>query len=295
MIPREIVRQIRRIEIRSRFLVDSFFSGNYQSVFKGRGIEFAGIREYVRGDDYRSLDWKVSARTGKPHIRIYDEERQLVIHLLLDLSGSTGFGTRAKRKRTLAAEFAATIAFSAVANNDQVGLILFSDRIEKTVQPSKGKMSALRVLREILYHEPAGRGTDLAAPLDFLMRTARHRSVVFLFSDFLAVPLPRILRSVARRHDVIPVLLRDPLELELPDAGWLELTDFETGQVTVVDSSKAAVRRRYAELAAARDAAIRADLKRLGLDPIALRTDQPWERPLLEFFRRRETTLARRL
>lgn len=294
MIPKEIVRQIRRIEIRSRFLVDSFLAGNYHSVFRGQGIEFAGLRDYTRGDDYRSLDWKVTARTGRPHVRIHDEERLLTVQVLLDLSGSTSFGTRGRRKRTLAAEFCAALAFSAVANNDQVGLILFTDRVEKSVKPGKGRTNALRVVREILYHEPAGRATDLAAPLAFLMRSSRTRTVAFLVSDFLGgASLPPILQAACARHDVIPVVLRDPLERELPDAGYVEARDLETGEVALVNTSDPAVRLRYAELSAGRDRLMRQEFAARGLDHIELSTDLPWERPLLDFFSRRERLHAR--
>lgn len=293
MIPKDIVRQIRRIEIRSRFLVDSFLAGNYHSVFRGQGIEFAGLRDYARGDDYRSLDWKVTARTGRPHVRIHDEERLLTVQILLDLSGSTAIGTRARRKRTLAAEFCAAVAFSAVANNDQVGLILFTDRVEKSVKPGKGRTNALRVVREILYREPAGRGTDLSAPLEFLMRSSRTRTVAFLISDFLGAPLPPALASACARHDIIPVLLRDPLERELPDAGYVEACDAETGEVALVNTSDPDLRACYAALAAERDGNLRAAFAARGLDLIELSTDRPWERPLVEFFARRERLSAR--
>lgn len=294
MIPREIIRQVRRIEIKSRFLVDSLFGGNYLSVFKGRGLEFAGIRDYARGDDYRSIDWKVSARTGRPHVKTFHEERHLVVELLFDLSGSTGFGTRGRRKRTLAAEFAATIAFSAVANQDQVGLTLFSDRVEKSVRPGKGRMKALRILRDILYTEPEGRGTDLAVPLGRLMKNQRNKSVVFMISDFLQTPLPALLKSVQARHDLIPVILRDPMERELPDAGWLELRDFETDDVVTVNSSDPEVRERYAAFCRQRDEKLVAELRALNMDPIILSTAEPHERTLLQFFRRREQAIARR-
>jgi uncharacterized protein (DUF58 family) len=294
LIPNEIIRQIKRIEIRSRFLVNSLFSGNYQSVFKGRGLEFDGIRQYIRGDDYRSIDWKVSARTGEPHIKTFNEERQLVIQLLFDLSGSMGFGTRNKRKRTLAAEFAATIAFSAVANNDQVGLVLFSDGLEKVVPKGKGRMNALRILREILYTEPKGKQTDLTVPLQFLMQSQRQKCVVFLITDFLNPDLPKLLRSASKRHDIIPVILRDPLEESLPDAGILELRDFESGEVIVVDSSNPNIRERYETLCQERDEKLLNGFKSMQLEPINLSTDKPHEKSLISFFQRREQRFSRR-
>lgn len=294
MIPREIIRQVRRIEIRSRFLVDSLFGGNYLSVFKGRGLEFAGIRDYVRGDDYRSIDWKVSARTGRPHVKTFHEERHLTVELLFDLSASVDFGTRSRRKRTLAAEFAATVAFSAVANQDQVGLTLFSDRVEKCVPPGKGRMKALRILRDILYTEAEGQGTDLTVPLSRLMRNRRQKSVVFLLSDFLHAPLPPLLKSVRARHDLIPVILRDPFEQELPDAGWLELRDLESGDVVTVNSSDPRVRDEYRNFCRRRDETLIGELRALDMEPMLLSTAEPHERSLLQFFRRREQAMARR-
>ena len=288
MIPKEIIKQVKRLEIKSKYLVNSLFQGNYQSVFKGRGLEFDGIREYARGDDYRSLDWKVSARMGTPHVKKFTEERQLVVQLLFDISASTGFGTREKRKRMIATELSATIAFSAVSNNDQIGLILFSDRLEKFNKAGKGKLYALRTLRDILYTKGEGKKTDLSIPLNFLMNSAKQKCVVFLISDFLNVEIPKILKSAKNRHDIIPVIVRDPLEMELPDAGYLELRDFETGEVVVVNSSNKKVREKYRENCLKRDEELKNKFKNMQLDYIELFTNKPHEKSLLSFFKKRE-------
>jgi uncharacterized protein (DUF58 family) len=288
MIPREVLRQVRRIEIRTRRLVNDVFSGEYHSVFKGRGMEFAEVREYIPGDDVRTIDWNVTARLGHPYVKQFTEERELTVLLLVDLSGSGDFGTRGRLKAALAAEVAAVLAFSAVENNDKVGLSLFTDRVERYVSPRKGRRHVLRVIREILYYKPEGRRTDLAAALQHLARVQKRRAVVFLISDFQARGHEAALKLVARRHDLIAIRVSDPHEEELPRVGLVTVEDPETGRRAVVDTGDPAVRRRFAETVAARETAYRASLKGARVESIDLRTDRPYTTPLVGFFARRE-------
>jgi len=287
MIPREILKQIRRIEIRTKRLVNDVFSGEYQSVFKGRGIEFTEVREYLPGDDVRAIDWNVTARMGHPYIKKYDEERELTIMFLVDASASGSFGTVNRLKRELAAELCALLAFSATRNNDRVGLVIFSDRIEKVVPPEKGRRHVLRVIRELLYHRPEGRGTDMAGALDYLTSVVRRHAVVFLVSDFLGADCRQRLAVAGRRFDLIAVEVTDPRETELPDAGLVEMEDPETGERAVVDTSSARVRTAFRERAAAlREDRLRT-FRKLGIDSIPVSTDRPYVEPLERFFRMR--------
>ena len=291
MLSLEALRQIRRIHIRTRRLVDGVFAGEYHSVFKGRGLEFADVREYVPGDDVRTIDWNVTARLGHPFVKRYIEERELTVMLLVDLSASGRFGSTARRKTEIATEICALLALSAIRNNDKVGLILFTDQIERFVPPQKGKNRALRVIREMLHFEPARRGTDLGLALDYLHRISRRRSVSFLLSDFLASGYERQLRLARRRHDVIPICIADRHEAELPNLGLLSLRDLETGQQVLVDTGSAAVRRQYRERREAAVLARQRLFRSLGVDPIEVQTDQPYIQPLMRFFRQRETRL----
>ena len=288
MIPREVLRQVRRIEIRTRRLVNDVFSGEYHSVFKGRGMEFAEVREYFPGDDVRTIDWNVTARVGRPFVKSYREERELTVVLLVDVSASQEFGTRQQLKSELVAELGATLAFSAIHNNDKVSLILFTDRIEHFVPARKGVRHVLRVVRELLYHEPTGSRTDVALALEHLNRVLRRRAVVFLISDFQAAPFDNALRVVRHRHDLIPVLVRDEREAELPAVGYVELLDPEAGERLVVDTSSRAVRRRYSELRQQRHEDLLAAFRKLRIDSIEVRTGQPFVEPLTTFFRKRE-------
>jgi uncharacterized protein (DUF58 family) len=287
MIPREILRKIRRIEITTRGLVDQVFSGEYHSVFKGRGINFAEVREYHYGDDIRSIDWNVTARTGAPHVKIFEEERELTVMLLVDVSASGDFGSRERMKRDLAAEVCSLLAFSAIGNNDKVGLIIFSDRVEKFVPPRKGRRHVLRVLRELLYHEPQGHATDVASALEYLMRVIRRRAVAFVVSDFVAPDFGRALAVAGRRHDVIALRVRDRREEELPPVGLMELEDAETGDRLLVNTSdprfREAFERRTAE---DRDRLNRA-FRRGNVDVVDLRPGEPYVRPLMRFFKER--------
>ena len=292
MIPHEILKKVRRIEIRTKRLVSDVFSGEYQSVFKGRGIEFTEVREYLHGDDIRSIDWNVTARMGHPYIKKFDEERQLTIVFLVDASASGRFGTVERLKTELAAELAAVLALSAARNNDRVGLVVFTDRIEKVVPPERGRRHALRVVRELLSLEPVGRGTDIPLALDYLTNVVRRHAIVFLVSDFLAEGYERAMAVAHRRYDLVAVEVTDPRESELPRVGLLALTDAESGKRVVVDTGGAAFRGGYAEAARRRrDERARA-FRRLGIDTITLATGADYVEPLERFFRAREKRAA---
>ncbi len=262
MIPAEVLKQVRRIEIRTRNLVNDTFSGDYHSVFKGRGMEFAEVREYAPGDDVRAIDWNVTARLGTPYVKQFTEERELTVFLLVDISASGDFGTRGRLKAALAAEVAAVLAFSAVQNNDKVGLVLFSDRVEQFLPPRKGRRHVLRVIREILYRKPEGRGTALTVPLEHLGRVQKRRAVVFVISDFQASGYDQALKLVARRHDLICVRITDPGEETLPDIGLQEIEDPETGARSLVDTSDRGVRARFQARVEQRAAAFRRGAQR---------------------------------
>lgn len=287
MIPAEILKKVRRIQIVTSALVNDVFAGQYHSAFKGRGMEFEEVREYAPGDDIRAIDWNVTARTGRPFVKHYREERELTVVLLVDVSASQSFGTREQLKRELVAELGATLAFSAIQNNDKVGLVLFSDRIETFVPARKGLRHVLRVVRELLYHEPRGRGTDVGQALEYLSRVFSRRTVAFLISDFLSPEFVRPLRVVRHRHDLIPVVVRDERERELPSVGFVEFVDPETGERLVFNTRSRRDRRRYAELTARRDAELTGMFRRLRIDTIPVETGRSFVEPLAGFFRKR--------
>ncbi len=288
MLSREQLATVRKIQIRTSHLVSDVFAGQYHSVFKGRGIEFAEVRLYQPGDEVRTIDWNVTARTGVPHVKRFAEERELTVVLLVDASASTSFGSVRQTKAALAAELGAVLAFSAITNNDKVGLVIFSDRIEQAVPPRKGTRHVLRVIREVLSVHAAGRGTDIAAALEHVRRVTRRRAVVFVISDFLDPGCRTALRLAARRHDVIAVVVDDPREAELPDVGLVELEEAETGVRYVLDTGSAAVRAAFAARAAAARAARDRMLRGCGVDTIGIATDRPYTQALLRFFRMRE-------
>ncbi|MCH7562695.1 MAG: DUF58 domain-containing protein [Gemmatimonadetes bacterium] len=288
MIPREILKKVRRVEITTRGLVNEVFSGEYHSVFKGRGMSFAEVREYQYGDDIRSIDWNVTARTGAPFVKIFEEERELTVMLVVDVSASGDFGTRRQMKGEVAVEICALLAFSATKNNDKVGLIIFSDRIEKFVPPRKGRRHVLRVLRELFYHEPEGRGTDLAVALEYLSHVVRRRAVVFMVSDFMAPDFTRPLSVAGRRHDVIAVRMGDRREVELPPLGYVEFEDAETGERMLVNTSNKRFRREWEALVTQSRADQDKAFQRSKVDVIDIQTDEPYERPLMKFFKERE-------
>ena len=282
--PAEVIRRIRRVEIRTRRLVNETLAGEYHSIFKGQGMEFSEVREYQPGDDVRTIDWNVTARMGTPFVKKFVEERELTVYILVDASASGLFGSFGRRKRDLAAELGALLAFSALTNHDKVGLILFTDRVEKHIPPGKGKAHVLRVIREVLYFEPEGTGTDLNAALDFLGRVTTKRSVVFLLSDFFDAGWEKTLSIVNRRHDVVAVAVRDGLELDLPQADLLTVRDLETGAEAVVDTASPGVRKTYAARMNALLGRTRAAMKKARVDLLELRADEPYEKPLTRFF-----------
>lgn len=288
MIASEILRKVRRIEITTRGLVNEVFSGEYHSVFQGRGMNFAEVREYQYGDDIRSIDWNVTARTGTPFVKVFEEERELTVMLVVDVSASGNFGTRMRMKGDVAVEICALLAFSAIKNNDKVGLILFSDRIEKFVPPRKGRRHVLRVLRELLYHRPDRSGTDIRMALEYLTRVTRRRAVVFLVSDFLAGGFGRALNIAGRRHDTIAVRVRDRRETELPSIGLVEFEDAETGERFVVNTSDRSFREAFGRDRAAVEEELGRTLHQGKVDLIDIRVDRPYVRPLMRFFKERE-------
>jgi uncharacterized protein (DUF58 family) len=299
-LPREILAQVRRIEVRTKRLVNDSLAGSYHSVFKGRGMNFDEVREYVPGDEIRAIDWNVTARTGIPHVKKFTEERELTIMLLIDISGSGDFGSGSCSKRELMAEVGSVLAFSALRNNDKVGLVLFSDEIELYIPPKKGRGHVLRLIREILYFQPRGRQTAIGVPLDFTNKVIKRRSVAFLISDFclpgdftaeLQLLRPKLQIS-HRRHDLIAVTVSDPREFELPDVGLLTLEDAESGMQVEIDTSDAAMRRRYRDLAEERRRLLEKNLRTIGVDRLDLRTDTPYLPHLLSFFRARQGRMA---
>jgi uncharacterized protein (DUF58 family) len=292
MLTKEMLRKIRTIEIVTERLVRDRMAGQYHSVFKGSGISFSEVRQYTPGDDIRLIDWNVSARMNEAYIKLFTEEREMTVLLVVDMSASGRFGSAGQEKRELAAEIAAVVAFSAIRNNDRVGLVIFTDRVEKFVPPKKGKKHVLRVVSEILSFVPQHPGTRIAAGLEFLGRIARRKAVAFLVSDFLA-PLEsyeRALRITSRRHDVIPVTVTDPLEEALPPVGLVELEDPETGELVVFDTSSREARAWEKDAKKVQDAR-QALFRRLSMDGIAVRTDKPYLKALSAFFEAR----ARRL
>ena len=302
MIPKELLKKIRHIEITTSRKVTDLFAGQYHSAFKGQGIEFEEVREYQPGDDIRAIDWNVTARTGKAHIKKFVEERELTVMIVVDVSMSCRFGTVNQMKSDLAAEITAVVAFSAIRNNDRVGLIVFSDEVELFVPPRKGVSHVLRVIREILYFKPKKQGTNIEQALAFLNRVTKHKAVTFLLSDFLDTskghsetgqfPFTHALQVANRRHDLIAVALNDPREFELPDCGLIEVEDAENGGMTLVDSSNPDIRMRFNKISSERQAARNLFFGRLGVDHINVSTDKPFDKELIKFFKRRKRRLV---
>jgi uncharacterized protein (DUF58 family) len=286
-IPAEMLKKVQALEIQMKSLVNDIFSGEYHSVFKGRGMEFAEVREYAPGDDIRSIDWNVTARLGLPFVKKYTEERELTVVLAVDLSASGAFGSGAQFKRELATEVCSILAFSAVRNNDKVGCILFTDDVELYIPPQKGKQHVLRVIRELLYFKPQGKGTQLGTALQFLSRVLKRKAVVFLVSDFMDPDFETPISVVSRRHDVVPIAVTDPLEEELPAAGLVELEDAETGETQLVDAGDKDVREKFRKRAERVRRWRERIFKKHSMDFITLRTDTPYVLPLMTFFKRR--------
>jgi uncharacterized protein (DUF58 family) len=294
MLPREVLRQIRRLQLKARRAVEDILGGEYHSVFKGTGIAFDEVRAYQPGDDVRAIDWNVTARMGQPFVKRYIEERELTVLLAVDASASLQFGTRAQLKREVAAELAAVLAFSAIANNDRVGLIQFTDRVEHFLPPRKGTRHVLRLIRDVLFWQARRRGTSLREGLDYLNRVLRRRAVVFLFSDFLDRDFERAFRRTGRRHDLVAVRVSDPREEELPAVGLVELEDAESGRRLLLDTSSRVVREAFATEATGRREAIRQLSRSAGIDLIEVSTDGGHLDALIRFFRLRERRLRRR-
>jgi uncharacterized protein (DUF58 family) len=293
MLPREVVNQIRRLQLRARRAVEDMLGGEYHSVFKGVGMAFEEVREYQPGDDIRAIDWNVTARMGHPFIKRYIEERELTVILLVDCSGSQQFGTQVQQKREVAAEIAALLAFCAISNNDKVGLIAFTDHVERFVPPRKGTSHALRVIRDILFFQPEHRGTSIKQALDFLNRVQRRRAIVFLLSDFLDRDFEKPLQRTGRRHDLTAVRIVDPREEILPAVGLLAIEDAETGRRLVVDTSSAALRAALADSAQQRRDAVRQMTRSARVDLIEVSTDGSHLDALVRFFEQREKRLRR--
>jgi len=298
---KEILQKVRQIEVRTNRLVNDSLAGSYHSVFKGKGMNFDEVREYVAGDDIRSIDWNVTARTGIPHIKKFVEERELTIILMIDISASGEFGSATTSKREMMAELGSVLAFSAVRNNDKVGLILFTDFIELYIPPQKGRSHILRVIREILFFKPERKGTDLKIPLDFINRVIKRKSVAFLISDFCLAEdfdknmeeLHTKLQISNKHHDLISLIISDPREQQLPDVGWITVEDAESGHQVELNTSDPAVRKGYAELAVERQKKLHHTIRSAGVDLLDLVTDVPYIPPLLGFFGARKKRMRR--
>jgi len=287
MIPEEIIKKIRQIQIYTSRTVDASFAGQYESVFKGRGMQFDEVREYTPGDDVRAIDWNVTARTGRPHIKRFVEEREMTIIFAVDLSASGDFGTVNKMKNSLAAEFCAVLAFAAAKNNDKVGLLIFDDQIELYIPPKKGSRHVLRLIRELLYFDMPRRKTDIPMALDYLAKVARKKATVFLVSDFIETDFKKPLSQLNKRHDVIAVLVRDRAEIALPGVGMIEFEDAETGEIMLVDTSSRKFRNQYSHRSAQRFDNLKTMLHSINIDSLSISTDKPYIHDLIGFFHMR--------
>lgn len=288
MLTKELLKQVKQIEIRTRGIVNDVFSGEYHSVFKGRGMEFAEVREYQIGDDVRSIDWNVSARFGHPFIKVFEEERELTVMLLVDLSGSLSFGSIDKTKQQIAAELSAILAFSALKNNDKVGLILFTDRIEKFISPKKGKSHALRIVREVLSFEPQGNKTNIRSALEYFNHTIKKKAIVFLISDFYDLGYEKILRVVGKKHDLIGIVLSDPREKEISGSGLIKFRDAETGEIRYIDTDSKDFQLHFRETQKRFDSYRKQLFISSRLDSINIQSGGSYIKPLVDFFRLRE-------
>jgi uncharacterized protein (DUF58 family) len=288
MIPQEIFQKIRHIQIRSSHKVDELLAGSWNSAFKGRGVEFEEVRPYQVGDDVRAIDWNVTARNDQPFVKLFREEREMSVMLLVDLSKSQEFGTSTQTKRELVAELGATLALSAIKNNDKVGLTLFTNAVEKSIPPRKGSRHVLRLIRELLYCEPMGGGTDLTTAIEHLNRTSKRRSVVFLISDFLDTGFENVLKVARRKHDIVPIVVADPREAEMPNVGLVRLRDAETGETVSIDTASRRNRELFRLLNVQQAETRDATFKRLQMQPIQITTGEDFVEPLRRYFRARE-------
>jgi len=288
MIPKELAKKIRVLQITTNKVVNEILAGEYKSVFKGRGMEFEEVREYIPGDDIRTIDWNVTARTGKPYVKTFVEERELTIMFIVDMSASGEFGSVNKLKNEVAAELCALLSFSAVKNNDKVGLILFTDRVEKFIPPKKGTTHVLRVIRELLSFRPRKTRTDISGALDYFGRIASKSAVVFLVSDFLAEGFEKPMSIIGKKHDLIAATIIDPREKSLPNVGLVELEDAETGEIVLIDTGSSGVRKKYEQLGEDQSREFRNLFSSMGMDHIEIRTDRDYVPELVKFFRIRE-------
>ena len=288
MIPKHVLKKVRQIEIRTRHLVNDVFSGEYHSVFKGRGMEFAEVREYEPGDDIRTIDWNVTARMGRPYIKRFTEERELTVILVVDVSASSNFGTFEQMKGEIVAELCAVLAFAAIKNNDRVGLLIFTDQIEKFIPPKKGRTHILRVIRELLYTQPEQPGTDITQALEYLNKVITRRSIVFMVSDFLTTDYMTPLRIANKRHDMVAITITDPREIRLPPVGLIELEDVETGEEVLIDTNDKAWLQAYQKMNIQRREERDRQFRLMGVDAVHISTDRPYIDPLIQFFRMRE-------
>lgn len=285
----ELLKKVRQVEIKTRGMVNQVFSGEYHSVFKGRGMEFSEVREYSYGDDIRKIDWNVTARANKPFIKIFEEERELTVMLVVDVSRSGQFGTAESTKMEIATEICAVLAFSAIRNNDKVGLIMFSDEVEKFIAPNKGKSHILRIVRELLSYQPKGTGTNISGALRYLNNVIKKRSISFVLSDFIDTDYDNALRIVSKRHDVIAVTMNDPRERELPKVGLIKMKDAETGQERWIDTSDSNIRQSFVQYWRKHDERMKKAFLSTKVDRITIETHKPYLRPLVDFFKMRES------
>lgn len=287
MIPKELLKKIRKLEIQTKGIVNTLFGGEYQSAFKGRGMEFTEVRAYTYGDDIRQIDWNVTARTGDPFIKIFEEEREQTLMLCIDISQSGTFGSHSQSKMDLAIELCAVLAFSAIKNSDKVGLVLFSDHIEKVVPPKKGRTHVLRLIRELFTTKPTGTGTDIADALSYINRLLDRRAIVVLASDFRDENFEKQLRITNQKHDLVSIIINDQLEDELPDIGLVTLKDAETGAEKIVDTSNAKVRKAYKIKRMEQKAYIHDTMLKMKIDAVEVQTNESYVKPLMNFFQRR--------
>lgn len=283
----ELLKRVRKIEIKTRGLSNQIFSGQYHSAFKGRGMAFSEVREYQMGDDVRTLDWNVTARAGSPYVKVFEEERELTVMLLVDVSGSGDFGSKVMLKRQMMTEICAVLSFSAIQNNDKVGIIFFSDRIEKFIPPKKGKSHILRIIRELIDFKPEHKGTNLSEALRYLTNVVKKRSITFLLTDFMDSDYSGALKLANKKHDLVAIRVHDKLEQEIPNVGLLPMTDAETGEMIWVDTSNKSVRTKLKASSLKFEAELKESLLKSGVDMAEVRTDGSYIKPLMNLFKRR--------
>ena len=290
-LPKEVIKKIQRIHIHTNYLVNDILAGEYESAFRGRGMEFEEVREYQAGDDVRDIDWNVTARMGHPYVKVYREERELTLMLMVDVSNSGQYGSVTQLKNEVAAEIAAILAFAAVKSNDRVGLIIFSDIVEKFIPPKKGRSHVWRVIREVLQHRPQSKKTDINVVLNFLNKITTRRVIAFLISDFIAYGYDKSLRITNKKHDVIAISITDPRERELPKVGFIELEDAETGEVMLIDTNDSNIRKGFSTLATRNFKETLERFRSSNVDHIGIYTNQPYINPIMKFFLMREKRL----